>query len=246
MDKKRKDSVIRATVDRAALLRGVLMLTALALLLCFGLKPSRAAAPDAENGALTASDASARLSAECELLQRVTFSPCGHEMTRRQRLPAELAGMTKDELAAKYDQWVITSFSPAQVSMERALALYCPEHVVLMPDESGQLCIFRNRYGDALALVRELGVPLSDLPDDVQEEVRPGLGFDDEVTLEKWLTRKKLALPTVNDPSGQLARQWDIQVTPTLVVISQGEVKSVTTGWTSGWGMRLRLWLASW
>ncbi|MGT2239158.1 protein disulfide oxidoreductase, partial [Enterobacter hormaechei subsp. xiangfangensis] len=22
--------------------------------------------------------------------------------------------------------------------------------------------------------------------------------------------------------------------------------KSVTTGWTSGWGMRLRLWLASW
>ncbi|EMK5679295.1 protein disulfide oxidoreductase, partial [Klebsiella pneumoniae] len=27
---------------------------------------------------------------------------------------------------------------------------------------------------------------------------------------------------------------------------SQGEVKSVTTGWTSSWGMRLRLWLASW
>ncbi len=50
-----------------------------------------------------------------------------------------------------------------------------------------------------------------------------------------------MALPTVNDPSGQLARQWDIQVTPTLVVISQGEVKSVTTGWTSSWGMRLRL-----
>ena len=68
----------------------------------------------------------------------------------------------------------------------------------------------------------------------------------DNVTLEKWLTRKKLTLPTVNDPSGQLARQWDIQVTPTLVVISQGEVKSVTTGWTSSWGMRLRLWLASW
>ena len=65
-------------------------------------------------------------------------------------------------------------------------------------------------------------------------------------SVEKWLTRKKLTLPTVNDPSGQLARQWDIQVTPTLVVISQGEVKSVTTGWTSSWGMRLRLWLASW
>ena len=36
-------------------------------------------------------------------------------------------------------------------------------------------------------LYRELGVPLSDLPDDVQEDVRAGMGFDDEVTLEKWL-----------------------------------------------------------
>jgi len=68
----------------------------------------------------------------------------------------------------------------------------------------------------------------------------------DNAALETWLARKKLALPTVNDPSGQLARQWDIRVTPTLVVIYRGEVKSVTTGWTSGWGMRLRLWLASW
>ncbi|EPY1555050.1 protein disulfide oxidoreductase [Klebsiella quasipneumoniae] len=64
----------------------------------------------------------------------------------------------------------------------------------------------------------------------------------DNAALETWLARKKLALPTVNDPSGQLARQWDIRVTPTLVVIYRGEVKSVT----SGWGMRLRLWLATW
>ncbi|AJF74838.1 alkyl hydroperoxide reductase [Raoultella ornithinolytica] len=67
----------------------------------------------------------------------------------------------------------------------------------------------------------------------------------DDPALEKWLARKKMALPTVNDPDGRLSGRWDVQVTPTLVVISRGEVKSVTTGWTSGWGMRLRLWLAS-
>ncbi|HID8900558.1 TPA: protein disulfide oxidoreductase [Enterobacter hormaechei] len=67
----------------------------------------------------------------------------------------------------------------------------------------------------------------------------------DNATLEKWLRKKKVTMPTVNDASGELARQWDVQVTPTLVVISHGEVKSITTGWTSSWGMRLRLWLAS-
>lgn len=182
-----KEAVVRATVDASRLLRAFAMLSGLLLLLYFGLKPERAAAPGKEDSALTASDAAARLSAECEITQHVVFSPCGHEMTRRQRLPQELAGMTKDELAAKYSQWVITDFSPAQVRMERAIDLYCPEHVVLMPDESGQLCIFRNRYGDALALLRELSLPLSDFPDETQEQLRLGLGFEDEDALEKWL-----------------------------------------------------------
>lgn len=71
------------------------------------------------------------------------------------------------------------------------------------------------------------------------------LRSDDNATLEKWLRKKKVTMSTVNDTSGELARQWDVQVTPTLVVISHGEVKSITTGWTSSWGMRLRLWLAS-
>ena len=67
----------------------------------------------------------------------------------------------------------------------------------------------------------------------------------DNATLTRWLAHKKTALPTINDASGQLSQRWEVQVTPTLIVISRGEVKSVTTGWTSGWGMRLRLWLAS-
>ncbi|STT06348.1 membrane protein, suppressor for copper-sensitivity ScsD [Klebsiella pneumoniae] len=68
----------------------------------------------------------------------------------------------------------------------------------------------------------------------------------DNVTLEKWLTRKKLALPTVNDPSGQLAR-------------AMGYPGNANAGWSflkrgkvgyhrldQQLGMRLRLWLASW
>ena len=71
--------------------------------------------------------------------------------------------------------------------MEQALNLYCPEHLVLMPDESGMLCIFRNTYGDALGLVTELNIPLAELPDAVQEELRPGKGFSTQEELDAWL-----------------------------------------------------------
>ncbi|MEM0654249.1 protein disulfide oxidoreductase [Klebsiella huaxiensis] len=83
------------------------------------------------------------------------------------------------------------------------------------------------------------------LADDGGNVITVALRSGDNAALEKWQVHKKMALPTINDASGQLSRQWDVQVTPTLVVISRGEVKSVTSGWTSGWGMRLRLWMAS-
>ncbi|MNT86119.1 hypothetical protein D3C72_2263670 [compost metagenome] len=51
-------------------------------------------------------------------------------------------------------------------------------------------------------------------------------------------------MPVVNDPRGKLSAQWQIGVTPTLVFISKGQVVQSTTGWTSYWGMKLRLWWA--
>lgn len=61
----------------------------------------------------------------------------------------------------------------------------------------------------------------------------------------RWLEHKKVQLPVVNDASGELSRTWQIGVTPTLVVLYKGEVISSTTGWTSYWGMKLRLWFAA-
>lgn len=187
-----KTPSIRATVDFQQLLRGCTLLLFLALFLGFLFAPrtgddSTISGDSANVSQQAAAGETTRLESGCEMIQHVSFTPCGHEMTRRQQLPTELVGKTRSELAETYTHWIITVFSPRQITMERAIGLYCPQHAVLMPDESGQLCVFRNSYGDALALVRELNVPLKDLPDEVQETLRPGKGFDDEDALEKWL-----------------------------------------------------------
>ncbi|OAT31514.1 ScsD family copper-sensitivity suppressor [Buttiauxella brennerae ATCC 51605] len=63
--------------------------------------------------------------------------------------------------------------------------------------------------------------------------------------VNRWLEQKKVQLPVINDASGELSRNWQIGVTPTIVVLYKGEVVSSTTGWTTLWGMKLRLWWAS-
>lgn len=67
----------------------------------------------------------------------------------------------------------------------------------------------------------------------------------DDRALKQWLGHRYASLPVVNDRQGALSRRWQVNVTPTLVILSRGEVKSVTTGWTSRWGMRFRLWWAA-
>ncbi|MGR5117343.1 protein disulfide oxidoreductase [Vibrio astriarenae] len=49
---------------------------------------------------------------------------------------------------------------------------------------------------------------------------------------------------TINDSDGAWMRQWQIAVTPTTYVIHQGEIQSVTTGFTTPLGVLARIWLS--
>lgn len=179
---------IRPTVDRRQLLTGGAMLLGLALLLIVALVPKRTVDDTTlPETAQVRSDVQQTTNADCQLIQHMTYSPCGHDLTRRQVIPTELVGKNREAVSAAYDTWTITSFASAEVVMEQTLSLYCPEHVVLMPDEGGMLCVFQNKYGDALALVKELDLLLSELPDDVQQTVRAGKGFASIEELEQWL-----------------------------------------------------------
>ncbi|MGN0755168.1 MAG: hypothetical protein ACI4ME_12000 [Aristaeellaceae bacterium] len=179
---------IRPTIDRRRLLTGSAMLAGLMLLLIVALVPkSTVDDPVPPEAAQVRSDTQQTTNADCQLIQHMTYAPCGHELTRRQVIPAELAGKNRETVSAAYDAWTITSFASAEVVMEQTLSLYCPEHVVLMPDEGGMLCVFQNKYGDALALVKELDLLLTELPDDAQQAVRTGKGFATIEELEQWL-----------------------------------------------------------
>ena len=94
------------------------------------------------------------------------------------------------------------------------------------------------------AVCRYTSPAVANIAKDGGNVVTVALRSGDDATLKRWLAKKKYAMPVVNDEQGQLSRLWQIQVTPTLVVIDKGEVKSVTTGFTSGWGIKLRLWWA--
>ena len=127
------------------------------------------------------------LASGSELLQTFTYSRCEHTVTRRVTAPAELVGKNLKEVEALYPEWRITAFSSALVTMEQRPEIFCPDHLVVMKGDGNRVCVFENKYGDALALVRELELTMDQLPAAVREEIEHGIGFSTAEELEMWL-----------------------------------------------------------
>lgn len=173
------------TVSIRQVLLGAFGLAVIALALFIGLKPANAPTENPADQAGAMPDTIVQ--AGCQIIQKISYTPCGHSIVRRMDIPTELVGKTRSDVEAAYDQYRVTEFMPEEISMATELNLFCAAHVILMPDESGVLCVFENKYGDALLMKKSLDLPIADLPDAIAEEVRPGKGFSDMPALEQWL-----------------------------------------------------------
>ncbi|HID49617.1 MAG TPA: protein disulfide oxidoreductase [Chromatiales bacterium] len=68
-------------------------------------------------------------------------------------------------------------------------------------------------------------------------------GTDDEV--RTFLREQGLEFPVLNDPDGELAGRFGVTAVPVSFVIDRGNrIVFRETGYTTGAGLRLRLWLA--
>ncbi|KJV49722.1 alkyl hydroperoxide reductase [Pantoea sp. BL1] len=74
-----------------------------------------------------------------------------------------------------------------------------------------------------------------------KQVVTVALRSGDDQRVATWLEKKGLQGPAVNDENGAVSQRWDINVTPTFIVLQRGKVVSTTTGWSSAWGLKLRL-----
>ena len=62
----------------------------------------------------------------------------------------------------------------------------------------------------------------------------------------RFLRQQGLSFPVINDPEGDLAKQFGVTGVPvSFVVDAHNQIRFVERGYTTEWGLRLRLWLSS-
>jgi thiol-disulfide isomerase/thioredoxin len=67
----------------------------------------------------------------------------------------------------------------------------------------------------------------------------------DAAAVSGYLQQQGLSFPTLVDEDGSIGRRWGVQGVPASFIIdADGQVAHATVGYTTGPGLRLRLWLA--
>lgn len=68
-------------------------------------------------------------------------------------------------------------------------------------------------------------------------------GKPEEVS--RYLQEQNIYLPALNDPDGSISGAWGVHAVPASFIIApDGRIRFVEVGYTTGMGLRLRLWLA--
>ena len=90
-------------------------------------------------------DLSERTDAGCYLHRTLYYAPCGHSVQNREKLPAQLAGMSRDllekEIGGVIPGAAVTGFSAGEVDIALSVEIPCPLHWVLRTGEDGMLHI---------------------------------------------------------------------------------------------------------
>ena len=155
-------------------------------------KPQTAAAQSVESAEAPAgADLSAQTNRETYLHRTLYYAPCGHSVQRREKLPAQLVGLTRSalekEIGGLYENAAVTGFSAGEVDITTRMDMPCPLHWVLRGGEDGLLAVWQNTTGEALSVVRKTDIPVTVAAEEEQDELRDGWMFDDVQALEGYL-----------------------------------------------------------
>lgn len=66
----------------------------------------------------------------------------------------------------------------------------------------------------------------------------------DDKNIKNYLAKNNWNFPVVNDQEGIISEQIKVKATPTIAILNKGKMRAFTSGFTSIWGLKLRLFWA--
>ena len=91
----------------------------------------------------------------------------------------------------------------------------------------------------------ELG-SIDSLAQDNPNVITVAMQSGNTISVQGYMREHEVNFPVLNDEDGRISLSWGVHAVPaSFIVDTNGEIRYVEIGYTTGMGLRLRLWLAS-
>lgn len=116
-----------------------------------------------------------------------------------------------------------------------------PKIIAQLSHEKPMLLYF---WGSWCHFCKVVSPNIQQLSENGTEVLGIALKSGNDAEVQSYLNENGYTFATINDPTGEFSQGWDIQATPTILIIKDGKIFNHTTGYTSYLSLKLRLWLA--
>lgn len=83
------------------------------------------------------------------------------------------------------------------------------------------------------------------LSKDYPNTITVAMQSGNDAAVSQFMREQSLSFPVINDTGGKISQAWGVRGVPaSFIVDAAGQIRFVEIGYTTGLGLRLRLWLA--
>lgn len=137
--------------------------------------------------------------------------------------------------------WYRSPTAPAQFEQKVYYDIqYQPKIITQLSSEKPMLLYF---WGSWCHYCKVVSPNIQQLAENGTEVLGVALKSGDDSEVQRYLNENGYNFATLNDPSGEFSQGWNIQATPTILIVKNGKIAHHTTGYTSYLSLKLRLWL---
>lgn len=123
------------------------------------------------------------------MVRRTVYSKCGNQVVEELKLPQNLVGLTRIELAERLKGVWIEAFDPARVVVQETRDTYCPKHASgrYLGVADGHLAVFEGEPGNGGRAVEVFDLLITNLPEREVQDLRRGVLVTSDGELKQML-----------------------------------------------------------
>lgn len=139
-----------------------------------------------ENNMLQANSEEEKVSPNCSFVQKVYYKNCEHTTSQYLELPTELVNLTEEQVAEKYPDCKIESFTSNEIILYKEADAECGEHY-LIKDNEGQLTVYQILEDGTEKEIEVTGVTTEYLPETDKINMKDGIRVNGKKELNQLI-----------------------------------------------------------